>query len=258
MVKLVFKSANDLKNIIGLVSCINDEVRFLFNENGFLIRVMDSNRIAMVSLNVQKDFLEEYDLSGQQKADITISLNQLEKLLRGASQTPITLEVKALPSQTVNRLYIEQGKPYNRRFDMPILEPAENQPALELKSEPRNNIKMTVNGLRTIIEDVKLVSDYITFKATNEMFIVEVHGALLSYNATMKPFSEHLLNLEVSETDATASFQLHYLDEITKAASKIAQTVTVQISNNMPIKLTFETPLEIQLWYAIAPRIEHE
>jgi len=256
MVKLVFKSANQLKDVIGLVSCMNDEVRFLFDENGFMTRVMDPGKVAMVSLTVKKDFLQEYDLSGQQKADMTISLSQLEKLLRSVSKNPVSLEVKPLPNQTVNKLHIEQEKPYNRKFNMPILEPPEDQPPPEPKVEYRNNVKMTVNGLRALIEDAKLVSDHVKFKVANDMFLAEVHGDLLDYNAAMQPPSEELLNLQVGEPDATAIFQLRYLDDITKAASKMAQIVTVQISKDMPIKLTFEADPEIQLWYALAPRIE--
>jgi len=189
---------------------------------------------------------------------MTISLSQLEKLLRGMTKNPVSLEVKSLPNQTINKLHIEQEKPYNRKFNMPILEPPEDQPPPEPKVEYRNNVKITVNGLRALIEDAKLVSDHVRFKVAKDMFLAEVHGDLLNYNAIMQPPNEDLLNLEVGEPDAAAIFSLRYLDDITKAASKMAQIVTAQISKDMPIKLTFEAQPEIQLWYALAPRIEPE
>jgi proliferating cell nuclear antigen PCNA len=252
VVKLTFKNANELKDLIGLVSCINDEVRFNFNENGFLIRVMDPGRVAMVSLEVNKATLEEFNLNGETNAEMTISLHSLEKLLKGMSKNPVSLQIES------NKLHIEQEKPYNRKFNMPILEPAPDQPTPEPKIDYKNTIKMTVNGLRAFIEDATLVSDHVKFIATTDSLAVQIKGDILDYDGTLKHPSDELLNLEIGEPDATAIFSLKYLDDITKAASRVASIVTVQMAKDMPIKLTFETPPETKLWYALAPRIEPE
>ena len=252
MVRITFKRASDLKNLIALASCINDEVQFNFTDNGFLVRVLDPSRVAMVSLTVDKAFLEEFDLKGQQNPTMTISLSQLERLLKGMSKNPVTLEVES------NKLHIEQTKPYVRKFNMPILEPIQDEPVPEPKINYKNIIKMTVDGLRATIEDALLVSDHIKFKVTPDAFNCEIHGDLVDYNAKIQQPSDYLLNMEVGEPDATAIFSLKYLDDMTKAAIKIASIVTVKISKDMPIHLAFETPPEIQLWYALAPRIEPE
>jgi len=56
MVKLLFKSASELKDVIGLVSCINDEVCFKFDENGFMTRVMDPRQSGNGFVNREKRF----------------------------------------------------------------------------------------------------------------------------------------------------------------------------------------------------------
>ncbi|MEE8323550.1 MAG: hypothetical protein V3R57_08010, partial [Candidatus Bathyarchaeia archaeon] len=87
-------------------------------------------------------------------------------------------------------------------------------------------------------------------------FIITASGYLGSVTIDVGKESEEILDFDVKEA-SKAMFSLSYLSSMIKSASKISDIVTIEFSNDMPVRLNFELPQSGRLQYYLAPRIEN-
>ncbi|MEM3616171.1 MAG: DNA polymerase III sliding clamp, partial [Candidatus Methanomethylicia archaeon] len=63
-----------------------------------------------------------------------------------------------------------------------------------------------------------------------------------------------LIELNVKEP-SSSTYSLNYLEDLVKT-SKASEILTLEFSNDMPMKLSFELPNNGRITYYLAPRIE--
>jgi len=237
--------------MFSAIAILVDEATFNVDPEGIQLRAMDPSRVAMVDFQWSKDVFDDYQCDQPQKMCINIS--ELLKLLRRASREEV-IEISLNPETA--RLQISITGRYTRTFNMPTLEPQEEEvptPKITFKVQA----KITTDGLRQAIEDAQLVSDHVRIEADNEKLVLNATGDLMDANIELKKGSDTLLDLQVQEP-AKATFSLSYLAEIIKAASASSEIATIEFANDMPIHIDFQQPKEGKLTYYLAPRIEVE
>jgi len=240
-----------LRDMFSAIAILVDEATFNVDPEGIQLRAMDPSRVAMVDFQWSKDVFDDYQCDQPQKMCINIS--ELLKLLRRASREEV-IEISLNPETA--RLQISITGRYTRTFNMPTLEPQEEEvptPKITFKVQA----KITTDGLRQAIEDAQLVSDHVRIEADNEKLVLNATGDLMDANIELKKGSDTLLDLQVQEP-AKATFSLSYLAEIIKAASASSEIATIEFANDMPIHIDFQQPKEGKLTYYLAPRIEVE
>jgi proliferating cell nuclear antigen len=240
-----------LRDMFSSIAILVDEATFNVDPEGIQLRAMDPSRVAMVDFQWSKSVFDDYQCDQPQKMCVNIS--ELLKLLRRASREEV-IEISLNPETA--RLQISITGRYTRTFNMPTLEPQEEEvptPKITFKVQA----KTTTDGLRQAIEDAQLVSDHVRIEADNEKLVLNATGDLMGANIELKKGSDSLLDLQVQEP-AKATFSLSYLAEIIKAASASSEIATIQFANDMPIHIDFQQPKEGKLTYYLAPRIEVE
>ena len=218
------------------------------DEKGISVRDYDPGRVAMVDLRMSREMMQEYDLGGQQQFRFRVQLSKLKKLIK---TTPVTLTFGAN-----NKCIIQQQKPYERTFNLNLLT-VENVEVPPLKCDFEAEARITLEGLRSIIEDAKLCTDFVRIRATPEALRFS-NSDMLSYEAELKKDeTEALLSLAV-KAESKATFSIKYLDDITRSAASLGEIVLLKFKTDFPVALCFETkdPNVLSVMFALAPRIE--
>jgi proliferating cell nuclear antigen len=248
-----------LRDTFSAIGILIDEATFNLTPENINLRAMDPSRVAMVDFFWPKTVFDEategtgFQYECDQPQKICVNLTELLKLLRRTSKDE-AVEMSLNPE--TQRLQINITGKYNRVFNMPTLEPQEEEvptPKITFKSQA----KVTAYGLRQVIEDAQLVSDHVRIEADDEKLVLNATGDLMGATIELQKGSDALLELKTEEP-SKATFSLSYLSEIIKAASATSEIATLEFANDMPIRIDFQQPKDGKLTYYLAPRIEVE
>lgn len=251
MFKAKISDAKLLRDMITAISTLVDEATFNLSPDGLKLRAMDPSRVAMIDFEWPKTVFDEYTCD--QPTKLCINVGEMLKLLRRTGKDE-SIEL-ALDEKT-NRLNVGIKGKYDRTFNMPTLEAAEEEvPTPKITFNVR--AKVTTEGLHQAIEDVLLVSDHVKIEVDPEKLTMRAAGDLMGATIELKKGSDALLDLEAKEP-SKATFSLSYLSEIIKTAAGASDIATLEFSSDMPIRIDFQQPKEGKLTFYLAPRIEVE
>jgi len=251
MFKAKISDAKLLRDMITAISTLVDEATFNITPESIQLRAMDPSRVAMIDFEMPKTVFDEY--SADTPTKMCINITELLKLLRRTSKDE---SVELALDEKTGRLNVGIKGKYDRTFNMPTLEAAEEEvPTPKITFNVR--AKATTEGLNEAIQDVQLVSDHVRIEIDNEKMTMRATGDLMGATVELKKGSDALLDLEAKEA-SKATFSLSYLSEIIKTAAATSDVATLEFSSDMPIRLDFQQPKEGKLTFYLAPRIEVE
>ncbi len=248
--KFAFTDAKLWKNIVDALSGLVDEVVFIADEKSLHARAMDPSHVAMVDFELPKMAFGEYECSGEVK--LGINLEDMSRIMRRAGGGD-ELELSLDPEK--NRLSVTFRGTSIRTFRIGLLDLTHEEtpvPSITFNAE----IKMTSDALKEALKDAEVVSDHVTVEASPEDLEISAAGDTGGVEVKLDKSSDALLELNVTE-NSSAMYALSYLMDMMKAAAA-SDTVTVQFSTSMPIKLEFNIIGGGNLTYWLAPRIEAE
>jgi len=237
--------------MVTAISTLVDEATFNIAPEGIKLRAMDPSRVAMIDFEWPKTVFDEYACDAPTK--MCINIGEMLKLLRRTGKDE---SVELALDEKTNRLNVGIKGKYERTFNMPTLEAAEEEvPTPKITFNIR--AKVTTEGLHQAIEDVLLVSDHVKIEVDNEKLTMRAAGDLMGATIELKKGSDALLDLEAKEP-SKATFSLSYLSEIIKTAAGASDIATLEFSSDMPVRIDFQQPKEGKLTFYLAPRIEVE
>ena len=236
------------RDLIKALSVIVDEGTFLMNEAQIKLLAMDPSHVAMVDFELPNEFFDNYKCEGEPRLSINIKefLRFLDRVNRD-EMVRVTLEEEKA------RLVINtQRGGYSRRFEMPILEPLDEevpQPKIFFKAK----VRMLTQSLRNAIRDANLVSEHVKIEVQDDLFRVRAEGDMGSANSVWEKNSDDILEMDFEE-DSSATFTLSYIQDIVNAAGSVGEVANLELSTDMPIKMDFEIN-KGRLIYYLAPCI---
>lgn len=248
--KFAFTDAKLWKNIIDALSGLVDELVFIADKNSLHARAMDPSHVAMVDFELPKNAFSEYNCSGEVK--LGINLEDMSRIMRRAGGGD-ALELSLDPEK--NKLNVTFRGATIRTFHIGLLDLTHEEtpvPSIKFNAE----IKMTADALKEALKDAEVVSDHVEVEATPEELDINASGDTGGVEIKLPKSSDAVLELNVTE-NSKAMYALSYLTDMMKAAAA-SDTVTVQFSTSMPIKLEFNIIGGGRLTYWLAPRIEAE
>jgi len=245
------KESNMITGLFNAVAIIYDVPTVQLTENALSVRTMDPSRVCMVDLKIQRAFFDEWIPSDLR---FCLDLTYLLKLLKRARKDDL---VKFEINPKDEKLYLGMSNEKTcRSFTLSLLEPEDEDP-------PTPNIEFTakflmpVRDLQQLIDDAFLASDHIRFEVENDLIKASSKGDLTSMEAHLPKESDAILDLKVTKP-CKAIYTLSYLQDIVKACSKVSDLVTIELGEDLPMKISFSTYFEGKLDYYLAPRIEVE
>ncbi|MEM3526142.1 MAG: proliferating cell nuclear antigen (pcna) [Candidatus Jordarchaeaceae archaeon] len=248
--KFAFTDAKLWKNIIDALSGLVDELVFIADENSLHARAMDPSHVAMVDFELPKTAFSEYECNGEVK--LGINLEDMSRIMRRAGGGD-ALELALDPEK--NKLNVTFKGASIRTFRIGLLDLThEETPVPSIKFNAQ--IKMTADALKEALKDAEVVSDHVEIEATHDRLQINASGDTGGVEVKLDKSSDAILELNVTEK-SKAMYALSYLTDMMRATTT-SDTVTVQFSSSMPIKLEFNLIGGGRLTYWLAPRIEAE
>jgi len=248
--KIKFSDAKLWRRIVEAVSVLVDEAVFKADNSSLRARAMDPSHVAMVDVYLPAGIFDEYECSGE--AVMGVSLDEMSKIVRRAGGGD---ELEMVLDEEANSLRVRLKGAATRTFKISLLDLGAEEPptpSITFNTE----VKLITNSLVQALKDAELFSDHVEISATPEGVFIAASGDTSGVEVKIDRGSEALLELNVTEP-SRAIYALSYLTDMIKAAA-ISDTVTLQFSTNMPLKLEFRVLGEGKVTYWLAPRIEAE
>lgn len=240
-----------LTDLFNAVTAISDEATFKISETGLSTRVMDPSRVCMIDLEISKFF---FDIWTPENLRFCTYLNNLLKLLKRAKKDDHVTVIINQEKEKIFLVLTDLNGKNQRDFLLSLLEP-ENEDLTVPKIDLPAKIFMTVQGLQELISDALLASDHIRFDVREDQVKASSKGDLITAEATLNRESDAILDLKV-EKPCKAIYPLGYLSDVVKAGSRLSNLVTLDLGEDLPVKITFSLPFDGHLVYYLAPRIE--
>jgi proliferating cell nuclear antigen len=229
-----------LADSISLISELVSEVKLKITRAGLNIVAVDPANVALVSLKFPAALFSEFKT--EEEENLGLNLEDLKQILRRAdASSSLTLEKED------NKLKISIQSTVKRTFNLALINlDAEEKkiPELEFNSKVEINSEIFSNA----IEDAAIISDSCSF-SVKDKFIIEARGNL---HSTKTEFSSDEAKFS---GEAKSKYSIEYLQKFIKA-SRFAERVNLQFSNDYPARIDFKGPAEVT--FILAPRVEEE
>jgi proliferating cell nuclear antigen len=252
MFRAVLQDVSIVKDSLDSVSSLITEGTFEVSKDGLKLIAMDPASVAMIIFRILPSAFLEYTC--KEDNNMTISISNLVTILKRArANDRITFELES------NKLKVTMDGDFKRTFHIPLIDSSAVQqkiPELSFKGK----VMLSAGALKDGIKDAQMVSDCVVFEANPLSFVIKSLGDTSETKMELTKDSPSLAGLQLvgdveSGKALKAKYAIEYIDKMLKGA-KVADNVTVQFSNNYPMRLDYTIVDKLQLSFILAPRVD--
>ena len=245
--KLALTETKYLKDSISIISELVNEATFKVTKNGLELLAMDPANVAMVNFKLLSSSFSIFEID--KDTEISINLVNLKQVLKRARAT----DVLYLEISEDNRLKVEFKGGTVRTFYLPIIDIEEKEQEVpELNFDA--TVKMQSSLISETIEDVDIVAESVSLLAEKGALVVEAEGDLSKAHIEIKEDEETSIVLK-GDKKVKAKYSVEYLKKMMNA-SKLSERVTLEFSNDYPLKMEFVEVDKLSLAFILAPRVD--
>ena len=243
-VRAAYPDASVFKSLIEMLSKMLDEAALTFSEDGMKIRAMDPANIALVDVYYPKEAFTEYEIEeeGECGINLAVALKLLKRVKRGER-----LEIK-VEDENVELSVIGVVKRSYTIKNLEVAKPEIPEASLTLKSK----VTLLVDPLKQALKDLEIVGDQVVLELNNEEKTLIVYSpSETKYAMKITSSSGAVIDI-ASEEDSKSTYSVDYLLNVISLA-KVADTVTLEFSSKMPLRMRFALIGEGRVEYLLAP-----
>ena len=243
--KVTLNEPKYLKDSISIISELVNEVNLKFSSNMVELVATDPANVALVDFKLLSSAFSEYEVPSDKVIGINLS-NFTQILKRVKSSDILTLEL----DEDRNRLKVTLKGITSRDFNLSLIDIDEKEqkiPKLSFNAKIHTNTLLLADA----IEDMDVVSDNLSFIAKPNLFIIKSDGNLSSAKVEISGDEETIINS--GEDEILSKYSIEYLKKIMKG-SKLSSSLTLEFSENYPLKVEFRVIDKLNLGFILAPR----
>jgi proliferating cell nuclear antigen len=246
-----FSEAKRFLQILDAVAVLTDEVTLHLTGEKLHVQTMDPSHVAMIVLDMPRTMFHEYDVAAP--VDLCFNLSDLKKLFGNRVKADDEIMFKH-KTQQINPSFEVTLRGFNvRKYRLLSLDASLDEmpsPKINYKAERRVVTKSLLELLKDAASDHDHVS--LVFEKDRD-FTVQSRSDSGDFEGTMG--DEYVLNGQTNEP-SKATFSINYLLDMVAALAKIEDVATVELTSDMPLRITLALPADASLVYYLAPRIE--
>ena len=245
--RLTLAEPKYLKDSVSIISDLVTEAKFIVKKDGLELIAMDPANVAMVMFRLLSTCFTEYDV--KQDVELAINLGQFKQVLRRAkSNDLVSLEHEE------GKLKIQFRSDTVRTFSLPIIELDEKEQRVPDLTFPVS-IETASSTLSEAIGDVDIVAESVTFQSDKVKLTIMAEGDLSKAKIEIK--SDDTTKIMAKSDSARAKYSVEYLKKMIEG-SKLSDRVTIQFSNDYPLRLDYKQMDKVSLSFILAPRVEND
>ena len=245
--KVVYGEATAFKSLIEALSKLVDEALIKFTSDGMILKALDPARVSLISITIPPSAFEEYNV--EEEGRFGFNTTNLLKIIKRAKKGE-ALEINILEDK-VELVFRGTTTKRFRFLNLDVAEVEVPEASLEFKV----HASLISDPLKNAIKDAETIGDAVEFQAENENeLIIRGLGGESVTETRISRESGALISLSVEEP-SKSSYAIEHLKAVL-ALTKVADTVEVQFSSGMPLKLDFNLSPEGKVEFLLAPKIE--
>jgi len=232
-----------LKEAVNVISEMVEEATFSIDQEGIFFKGMDPSHVCLVDLRSGNQDYEKWEV--KQAGNIGLRLDEFSKVLKSLKKKD-SLELSFNEDQlnikssgmSMNLKTIEQSS-----TDCPL-------PKLSYNSK----ITITGNELHRILKQISNVSNYVTIETYEQRAVFSAKGDNGEVKIEIERGMPEIVEISIREI-SKATYNLEYLMAFVKHLK--GHTLTLDYSENMPLRINAHIGHITQIDYYLAPRIEN-
>lgn len=236
-IKFVPADAEAFFRLLAVFHTVTDEPTITFKRESMTFRAMDPSHVMMIDAELPRTHFNEYSVpvkdDGSEKA--TFSLAELLKKVKPRKDELLNVEANG------KRLTFQfRRSGFERMFDLILLTPdGADVPVPKLKLEA--HAKIVSSALKDALLDLGKFGDYVKLESDGIMMKLSCQEQDLGKGyITFYKSSEELLMLEVGAKPQKATYYIKSVLEFVKAAAEVADVMTLNWSDSLPIQIQLE------------------
>jgi len=242
--RISYPDARSFQNLLDAIAKIADEVSMRITPGGVRIVALDPAHVALIDVSLPPDTFLEYDVPEEVKVGVNLA-TALKVVKRGKKGNKLEIEVMddkvrwSIEATTLKRYTL---------LNLEVPEPEIPEASLEFNAR----LTMIVDPLRNGLRDAEVVGDTVEFEAPDDtVFIIRGVGAAKA-ETKIPSDSPAVIEYEVKEA-SKSRYDIGYLKNIL-SLTKVADSVSLEFSTDMPLRLRFNLPAGGQVTYLLAPK----
>ena len=237
--------AKTWKKIIHALSGIIEEVNILVTPEGIQFTAMDPSHISMVDFHMGKEHFEEFN--GEAETTLGLDIDEQRKVINRSK--PGDLLTIDADQSTIKLTLQDKERDIVRKFSLPLIDVITGEKYKVPHLDSTAKIRLPSYVFDDAIKDAYLLSDNVMLQAIPHIFLVTAEGDSGKFTTEIKDWLEY----EVTE-QCKSIFNLSYLTDVAKT---IEDEVTINLGNDMPMKIEF-TLDNAKIIFILAPRVEKD
>jgi proliferating cell nuclear antigen len=255
MIRALFPKGKEPRYVFEVLIKTLPEAVLTFTHDGIGLKSLDPTKTVLFNLTFHATALEDYVVEEETKVGLIFTtIKDVIKRIRATEK--LELEVDNEKNRFSLYVYPKKGKEVGlvRRFSLPIVQVVEEEvPELSLTFDASFEIDSSV--FDDILAMVKEISDWIQITASPEGIVFKGVGeGGKAAEVELSHDSESVFSIS-AEGAISAKYSVETLKDISGKMKSISKRVKVELSENKPLKLTYEFSTGI-FSAVVAPRVD--
>ncbi len=255
MIRALFPKGKEPRYVFEVLIRTLPEAVLAFTHDGIGLKSLDPTKTVLFNLTFHATALEDYVVEEETKVGLIFTtIKDVIKRIRATEK--LELEVDNEKNRFSLYVYPKKGKEVGlvRRFSFPIVQVVEEEvPELSLTFDASFEIDSSV--FDDILAMVKEISDWIKITASPEGIVFKGVGeGGKAAEVELSHDSESVFSIS-AEGVISAKYSVETLKDISGKMKSISKRVKVELSENKPLKLTYEFSTGI-FSAVVAPRVD--
>ncbi|MBS3159688.1 proliferating cell nuclear antigen (pcna) [Candidatus Woesearchaeota archaeon] len=248
--KLTLIEPKYLKESIGIISELVNDVNIKINKTGIELVAIDPANVSMVIFRLLSSAFVTYELDSDKI--IGINLEHFKQILKRVKQTDImTLEL----DENKNKLNILLQGDTKRSFTLSLID-------IDNSEQKIPNLDFTVkvetnsNLFNEAIEDIDVIAESLSLSVDNNVFLIKGEGNLSHGLIELRPENETEIINNKGE-NIKAKYSIEYLKKIIKGG-RLSNKVSLQFAQDYPLKIEYKVIDKMNMTFILAPRVAND
>ncbi len=252
------KSSYEWRAVMQAISTIVDEAVFNATSGGISFRAMDPSHVALIDIQWSNAAFEQYSCDSE--IIFAVRVDELLKMLKRADKDE-SLEVRmgmdekqeSMPVDLLALSFTKYNAKRSREYKLRLLEVGSTQSTPLPKLSFATKVNMSLKALIDALKDVEVVSEQVTITCSSNAIRFEGKGDAGKASVTFEQ-DEEVREINTN-TESRSTYSIEYLMDIVNAVDD-AESVVLEYSSKMPLRLEFVMPFMCRIHYYLAPRVE--
>ncbi|KAJ1987753.1 hypothetical protein H4R33_002715 [Dimargaris cristalligena] len=249
-----------LKKVIEAIKDLVTDANFDCSDGGISLQAMDSSHVALCALLLKSDSFEPYRCD--RNRSLGVNLNSLAKMLKCSGNDDIITLKANDEGDILTMLFESPNQDRLCEYELKLMDiDAEH---LGIPDQDFDcTIKMSSQEFARIVRDLSSINESVTISATKEGVRFATSGEMGKGSILLKQggsvddaASGKATSIQLTEP-VMVTLSLKYLNYFTKATS-LSESVTIQITNDIPVLIDFAIGEFGYIRYFLAPKINED